>query len=83
MVTANRSRDNGSLGQYNIYGRTNAMVACYPGEGSHYVKHVDNPNGDGRCVTAIYYLNKNWNQVSWDTALELSQSPCYSEMAGL
>ncbi|KAG5866918.1 hypothetical protein JTB14_013528 [Gonioctena quinquepunctata] len=61
IMKASRMSNNRRLGQYNINGRTKAMVACYPGLGSHYVKHVDNPNRDGRCITAIYYLNLNWD----------------------
>ncbi|CAG9813218.1 unnamed protein product [Phaedon cochleariae] len=61
IMKANKLSTNSQLGQYNINGRTKAMVACYPGSGSHYVKHVDNPNRDGRCITGIYYLNLNWD----------------------
>ncbi|VVC28320.1 Hypothetical protein CINCED_3A008469 [Cinara cedri] len=61
VMGSNQMNDNGKLGNYTINGRTKAMVACYPGHGSHYVKHVDNPNKDGRCITAIYYLNKDWD----------------------
>ncbi|CAG4984571.1 unnamed protein product [Colias eurytheme] len=61
ILKANKMANNGKMGNYIINGRTKAMVACYPGSGSHYVKHVDNPNKDGRCITAIYYLNLDWD----------------------
>ncbi|CAG7730512.1 unnamed protein product [Allacma fusca] len=61
VMGANKFKNNGKLGCYTIRERTKAMIACYPGSGTHYVKHVDNPNHDGRCITSIYYLNKDWN----------------------
>ncbi|XP_001647542.2 egl nine homolog 1 isoform X2 [Nematostella vectensis] len=41
--------------------RTHAMVACYPGGGTGYKPHVDNPIRDGRCITTLYYVNPEWN----------------------
>lgn len=50
------------LSGYHIEGRAKAMVACYPGNGTGYTRHVDNPDGDGRCLTVIYYLNQGWGE---------------------
>ncbi|RWS01989.1 hypothetical protein B4U79_12913, partial [Dinothrombium tinctorium] len=61
VMCCNKMQNNGQFSKYNINMRTKAMVACYPGNGTRYVKHVDNPNQDGRCITCIYYLNKNWD----------------------
>ncbi|XP_075771659.1 prolyl hydroxylase EGLN2 [Pelodiscus sinensis] len=59
------------LGTSLINGRTKAMVACYPGNGRGYVRHVDNPNGDGRCLTCIYYLNRGWDSQVHGGALQI------------
>eukprot|EP00092_Neocalanus_flemingeri_P005959 GFUD01006417.1.p1 GENE.GFUD01006417.1~~GFUD01006417.1.p1 ORF type:complete len:326 (+),score=97.37 GFUD01006417.1:113-1090(+) len=71
VIGANQSPNNGVLSKYSISSRTKAMVACYPGEGTHYVKHVDNPNKDGRCITAIYYLNRDWDPERDGGALKI------------
>ena len=60
VMRCNTMPNNGGLGKYKINRRTKAMIACYPGNGTNYVKHIDNPNQDGRCITSIYYLNKNY-----------------------
>ncbi|XP_048734188.1 egl nine homolog 1-like [Ostrea edulis] len=54
------SLNNHFQGKYFINGRTKAMIACYPGNGSYYRRHIDNPSGDGRVITCILYLNKDW-----------------------
>ena len=40
--------------------RSSPMLAIYPGEGARYMRHVDNPDGNGRLLTALYYLNAAW-----------------------
>lgn len=66
LVTATAARLDKSISH-----RSKAMVACYPGNGSGYIKHVDNPNSDGRCLTCIYYLNKDWSATEDGGALRI------------
>ncbi|XP_017855786.1 PREDICTED: egl nine homolog 1 isoform X1 [Drosophila arizonae] len=75
VYRVNTMKDNGILGNYHIRERTRAMVACYPGSGTHYVMHVDNPNKDGRVITAIYYLNINWDASESGGILRIRPTP--------
>ena len=61
-ISINSNKDNNEFGRIKISGRTKAMIACYPGMNSKYVRHIDNPNGDGRIITSIFYLNKNYDR---------------------
>lgn len=45
-----------------IESRSEAMVTCYPGNGSKYIKHSDNPHKNGRKLTVLYYLNHAWKK---------------------
>jgi hypothetical protein len=47
-------------------GRTDGMVAVYPGGAAAYGAHLDNTDGDGRadfgrCLTLVLYLNPQWD----------------------
>lgn len=61
----------GKLRNCTVNGRTKGMVACYPGGGTQYLRHVDNPNDDGRCITCIYYLNKDWDAKKYGGLLRI------------
>lgn len=82
-MLANKMQNNGKFGLYNIRERTKAMIACYPGSGTHYVKHVDNPNADGRCITAIYYLNLNWECSKYGGLLRIFPEGCADRVADI
>lgn len=49
-----------------VTSRSRPMLACYPGNGARYVRHLDNPGGagsNGRLLTMLVYLNPGWQQV--------------------
>ena len=41
-------------------GRSQPMLAIYPGGSASYPRHVDNSDGNGRILTCILYLNAEW-----------------------
>ena len=46
-----------------VVSRSHPMLACYPGHGAKYVRHLDNPGGagdNGRILTLLAYLNPEW-----------------------
>ena len=55
--------------------RESVMAACYPGKGTLYSKHVDNPNSNGRVLTTILYLNDGWTPTDGG-CLRLHRSSC-------
>ena len=43
-----------------VTNRSNCMATIYPGGNARYIRHVDNPDGNGRLLTCILYLNSGW-----------------------
>mmetsp|Transcript_2669 Transcript_2669/g.6447 ORF Transcript_2669/g.6447 Transcript_2669/m.6447 type:complete len:289 (+) Transcript_2669:93-959(+) len=69
QILVNLLRKGPSSNLKGIGSLSRAMVACYPGDGTHYELHCDNAcdSGEGeRCngrrLTAILYLNENWHR---------------------
>jgi hypothetical protein len=63
-------------------GRSDMMVACYPGNSAAYQRHIDSMDGDGRsaldhgrCFTLVYYLNERWDEAKDGGALRLYVPP--------
>ena len=46
----------------NVASRSKAMCTVYPGAGARYIRHVDNPDANGRLLTALLYLNPEWEE---------------------
>jgi hypothetical protein len=73
----------GDGGPLHYTGRTDSMLACYPGGGAAYGPHIDNVDGDGRtsedfgrCYTCVYYLNEEtWDPEAKGGSLRLHLSP--------
>lgn len=42
--------------------KSHIQVSCNPANSFGYLKHVDNPDKNGRLITAIYYANENYNR---------------------
>jgi hypoxia-inducible factor (prolyl hydroxylase) len=61
-----------------VVGRSRPMLAVYPGEGARYMRHVDNPGGNGRLLTLVYYLNFGWREREHGGCLRLWRAD-YSE----
>ncbi|MCP3100137.1 2OG-Fe(II) oxygenase [Myxococcus sp. K15C18031901] len=50
-----------SRGAYLGLGRFDLQLACYPGGGAHYARHLDAfPGQSNRRATAIWYANAGW-----------------------
>lgn len=67
LVPSDREQVNAAFGHdfQQCTSRSRVMVTKYEGRddlSSHYEKHLDNGNRNGRKVTAIYYVNKEWRR---------------------
>jgi hypothetical protein len=63
--------------------RKKAMVTCYSGKShAQYTRHCDNPNRNGRKLTAILYLNEKWTPARHGGELRLHLPAAVAAAAG-
>jgi hypoxia-inducible factor (prolyl hydroxylase) len=50
----------GCAGLRRVLRRSKPILACYPGDGARYIKHLDNAGSNSRLLTVLVYLNEGW-----------------------
>ena len=62
--------------------RSQPMLAVYPA-GGRYMRHVDNPGGNGRLLTIVYYLNACWREQQHGGSLRLWSADYSAPLASI
>ena len=76
------------LRNFRIKGRSKLMLSCFPGNGSHYRRHIDSPANNGMRLTFEFHVNKNYKaeengghtRILWDKQNMFDIAPKYGRL---